>query len=88
MSWSLVWVGTPDKIVEALEKESDRLTGMSKEEFDKVKPSLVNLVQQNYDKTVTPALKLSANGHGYIENGEPKYSTCNVSLENMGAALV
>jgi hypothetical protein len=88
MSWSLVWVGTPEKIIAALDKESDRLTGQSKEEFDKVKPALVTLVEANYDKTVTPALKLSANGHGYIENGEPKYSACNVSLENMGAALV
>lgn len=88
MSWSLVWVGTPEKIVAALEKESDRLTGTSKDEFDKVKPGLVTLVQSNYDKTVTPALKLSANGHAYIENGEPKYSTCNVVLENLGVALV
>lgn len=88
MSWSLVWVGTPEKIIEALGKESDRLTGASKDEFDKVKPALVTLVESNYDKTVTPALKLSANGHAYIENGEPKYSACNVSLENMGVALV
>lgn len=88
MSWSLVWVGTPDKIVEALDKESDRLTGMSKDEFDKVKPALVTLVQSNFDKTVTPALELSANGHAYTENGEPKYSTCNVSLKNLGAALL
>jgi hypothetical protein len=88
MSWSLVWVGTPEKIIAALDKESDRLTGTSKDEFDKVKPALVSLVQSNYDKTITPALKLSASGHAYIENGEPKYSTCNVSLENLGAALV
>lgn len=61
---------------------------MSKGEFDKVKPALVTLVESNFDKALTPALKLSANGHAYTENGEPKYSTCNVSLENLGAALV
>ena len=88
MSFSLVFIGTPDKIVEALSKESERLTGASKEEFDKILPSLTTLVQQNFDKTITPALKLSASGHGYTENGAPKYSTCNVSLENLGVALV
>lgn len=88
MSWSLLWVGTPEKIIEALDKESNRLTGMSKDEFDKVKPALVTLVESNFDKTITPALKLSANGHAYTENGEPKYSVCNVVLENSGAALL
>lgn len=88
MSWSLIWVGTPEKIISALSKESERLTGTSKDEFDKVKPALIILVDSNYDKTATPALKLSASGHAYFENGEPKYSTCNVVLENLGAALV
>lgn len=88
MSWSLIYVGTPDNIVKALDAESERLTGDSKTEFDQVKPALAALVQANFNADNPPALKLQASGHAYSANGEPKYGTCAVSLENLGSALV
>lgn len=83
-----MYVGTPDNIVKALDAESERLTGDSKAEFDKVKPGLVALVQSNFNADNPPALKLVASGHAYSANGEPKYGNCSVSLENLGVALV
>jgi hypothetical protein len=88
MSWSVLLIGSPENIVSALNKESDRLTGDSKAEFDKVLPALTTLVQQNYNADNPTALKLQANGHAYSTNGEPKYGTCNIVIENLGSALV
>jgi len=89
MSWSITFVGNPDNINKALQAESERLTGASKQEFDAAMPSLVNLVNQNFNKTgPAPVLKLSANGHAYSTNDEPQYGSCNVTIENLGAVLV
>src|SRR6478752_5471343 len=64
MSWSVYFIGTPAAIVTALHKESNRLTGDSKEEFDKAKPHLIALVESNFNTNqVNTAYKLEAAGH-------------------------
>jgi hypothetical protein len=88
MSWSIIFIGTPDNISKALAKHSEQLTGKSKEEFDIALPHLAGLVGQNFNKTSEPVLKLMANGHAYDSNGVPEYSNCQVVIENLGAALV
>jgi hypothetical protein len=87
MSWSVIYIGTPSNIVAALKKESERLTSTSKEEFDTALPGLITLVEMNHNSQAEPCLKLSANGHGYSSN-ELKYGNTNVTLENLGVALV
>jgi hypothetical protein len=87
MSWSIMFVGSAAGIVAALNKESERLTGDSKKEFDAALPNLVYLVQSNYlndEQAQQQALRLNANGHAYSENGVPKYGSCNVHLEQLG----
>ncbi len=83
MSWSLTYIGNPDKIVAALEANSAKLEGKSKEEYDEALPHLVALVKQNHNKAHEPALKLTANGHAY-----DGHSQCAVNLENLGGTLV
>ena len=83
MSWSAYFVGSPDKIIEALKKQSEQLTGQSKEEFDAVLPHISGLLELNKNVKATPALRLSASGHGY--NGE--YNHVQVNIENVGAVV-
>ena len=88
MSFSIVYIGTPENIIKALNAESARLTGDSKTEFDKALPGFKTLLEMNFNVDYPLILKLTANGHAYSANGEPKYGTCFVSLENLGATLV
>ena len=66
MSWSVSFIGTPEKVIEALEKESTRLTDQSKKEFDFALPHLIGLIALNYGPGYFNAVKLEANGHGYF----------------------
>jgi len=85
MSWSFSAIGTPEKIVEALETESGRLTGESKVEFDAAKPHLAALLRENRSEGATPVvLNLSASGHG---SGE-KYRNCSVKIEQCHTKLL
>jgi hypothetical protein len=88
MSWSINLIGQGENIIKALNDESARLTGESKTEFDKALPALTTLVEQNFNADNIQVLKLSASGHSYAVNGEPKYGSCHVLLENMGAVIV
>jgi hypothetical protein len=81
MSWSISFIGTPEKIVDALHKESERLTGASKEEFDRVVPNIMGIVLQNYTTVpgaTAPTLRVQANGHGYKDE---KNEYCNANVE-------
>jgi hypothetical protein len=83
MSWSFNKEGTPDEIVEALERDSASLSGQSKAEFDDAKPSLIALVQQNFNHREggsPPKLQLSANGSGSSVDGKELDRSCTVRL--------
>jgi hypothetical protein len=88
MSWSVNFIGTPEKIASALQKQSESLSGQSKEEFDEVLPHMVGLVKQNYNKTSEPVLKISASGHRFSGHGHDTYCNCTVHIENLGGVLV
>ena len=66
MSWSVSYLGTPSKIVEALQAESERVSGQSKMEFDSALPHLIGLVKDNFspDGQPVPILRLQASGSG------------------------
>lgn len=83
MSWSIAFIGTPEKIAEALQNHSTKLEGNSKTEFDAALPHLQALVQLNQNTTQAPIIKLTANGHAYSG-----YSNCNVNIEQLPGTLV
>ena len=87
MSWSISFIGKPEKVAEALEAHSDKLSGVSKEEYDKALPNMVSLVKQNFGNE-GELVKISANGHGYIDNGVAKNSRCNVDITSIYGVLV
>lgn len=82
MSWSVNYIGTPEKISEELEKNSSNLSGVSKQEYDDALPHLKALVNLNVNKDYPIALKLDASGHGYDGNCQ-----CQVSISNIGRIL-
>ena len=89
MSWS-VYIGKPADIIAALKKDSEKATGTSKAEFDKVLPTLTTLLEANYheDEQYTPVLHLTASGHTWTkEDGQKGYSNLTVSLTPLPAAL-
>jgi hypothetical protein len=88
MSWSVNFIGKQEKVVSALEEHSTKLDGQSKVEYDSALPSLVALVKQNFNKDQHVIVKITANGHGHVSNGEEKYRTCSVSIENIYGVLV
>jgi hypothetical protein len=68
MSWSVSFIGTPDKIAAALDAESAKQNGQSKIEFDSALPALKTLLGQNFNNEPTqgpPMLKLTASGSGW-----------------------
>lgn len=85
MSWSFYAIGTVEKLSEALEKESERLTGFSKEEFDAAKPHLVGLLSQNVN---VGAVQLEASGHASKKDGKIDYANCSVNIKTLGQILV
>lgn len=99
MSWSITLIGTPDKIVAALDAESVRQSGQCKIEFDEALPALKTLVLQNFDKRPEArlrVLKLRASGSGYAKQSlgadgetvtEQVQRNCAVTLEDMGELL-
>ena len=77
MSWTAQYVGKPEKVVEALEAQSAKMSGESKVEFDDALPHLIGLVNQNFNYGFL--VKLVASGHG--QTGEKPVRQLTVSLE-------
>ena len=77
MSWSISYIGSPEKIIAALDRHSESISGKSKEEFDDALPHIKALVNMNSCKNYTPVLRVGGNGHAH-----DGYSQCNVSLLN------
>lgn len=84
MSWSVTFIGTPEKITEALGKYSTTvLSGKSKEEFDAALPHFAGILAQNYSKPQDPVMRLTASGHGH-----DGYNSCNVNIEYVNGVLL
>jgi len=81
MSWSIGFIGTTQKVVEALKAESEKLSGVSKNEFDAALPHLIGLVEQNMNDTGQACVKLEANGHGTFSNGKQTSGNLTMSLQ-------
>jgi hypothetical protein len=89
MSWSISFIGTPEKIITALQEYSARLGGgQSKVEYDSVLPHLIGLVKDNFSPT-TPLVRISASGYGTATtDGRQIERQCTVNLERVYALLV
>lgn len=89
MSWSINFIGKPEKVAEALEGYVAKvgLSGPSKEEYEKALPNMVSLVKQNFGND-NELVQIVANGHGYIENGVAKNGRCNVNITTIYGAMV
>lgn len=92
MSWSVSYLGAPDKIVEQLDKDSEKLTGQSKEEFDAAKPHLQALLKENIpdaDRGYGPQIvKLDASGSGSKTDGKITSQSCSVKIEPIFGRLL
>ena len=87
MSWSVTFIGYPENVVTALEKESEKLTGQSKVEYDSALPHLTGIVKENFGG-VAPLMKISANGHGYADSEGQKQRTLQCSIEQIYGIVV
>ena len=87
MSWSVRLIGTPEKVAEALDKESEKLGGQSKQEFDDAKPHLQELVKQNVG-SASMLIDLSANGHATFVDGKKTQGTVQVELRHTYATYL
>jgi hypothetical protein len=78
MSWSIQFIGKPEKVIEALNANSEKMSGESKAEFDSALPHLVGLVNENfgYDYLVN----LTASGHGQTGEKPSRQLTAKVEL--------
>jgi hypothetical protein len=62
MSWSIQFIGKPEKVAEALHANSEKLSGNSKIEYDSALPHLLGLVNENFGFDFP--VKLAASGSG------------------------
>ena len=67
MSWSVNFLGTPNKVSEALTAQSEKLSGQSKQEFDDALPHMKALIESNVGDN--KYVKLVANGHATFTDG-------------------
>lgn len=87
MSWSIGFIGSPEKVSGALKAHSETLTGKSKEEYDDALPHIEGLVSKNYNTSYPLVLQVTASGHAYTDANN-NYSTVNVSINPLNGQLV
>jgi hypothetical protein len=96
MSWSVSFIGEPEKVAQALEAYGATLEGASKEEYEKVAPPLAALVRLNFQNgkdaagkpIPPPTISVSASGHGYKKGDALEYNSAYVSLQSNPARVV
>lgn len=86
MSWSISFVGKPEKVAEALEAYSSNLSDYSKEEYDNALPSMKGLVLSNFGNE--SLVRITANGHGMKVDGVPKQGYLDCNIEQLYTTLV
>ena len=87
MSWSISFIGTSEKVAEALTAYSEKIDGYSKVEYDKALPHMVALVKENFGNA-GELVKCSASGHGYIVNDVPQQGHLNCEITSIYGVLV
>lgn len=85
MSWNVSMIGKPENIKAALEKYSESLSGVSRQEYDDAKPHLIGLVDQNVSGSL---IKVNASGHATFVDGVKKHGSCSAAVEPFYANMV
>lgn len=90
MSWSFSAIGTPAKIVAAIQEESGKLTGQSKVEFDGAAPHLKGLVLENFipESRGETLLSIAASGFGSANADAQIDRSCTVKIERIYGKLL
>lgn len=84
MSWSVSFIGKAENVAKALKENSNKLSGLSKTEYDDALPHFIGLVEQNFQKTAdSPLIQITAAGHGH-----DNYRQCTCSIQHLGGQLV
>ena len=78
-------MGKPEAVAKALEEESAKLTGQSKDEYDAALPHLAALVRENFVKAGSgygePVIEFSASGSGTARPATPGGAVENVQRQ-------
>ena len=90
MSWSVQLIAKPQKVVEALDAQSEKEQGQCKLEFDAALPHLKALVLENFNDSPgnEPVIHLVASGSGCVWNGKETQRSCGVKIEPVYGVLV
>lgn len=78
MSFSVYFIGHPEKVANAVEEYSGKLTGQSKQEYDAAVPHIKGLVLQNVG--ANKVISVEANGHASFNDGVVTESNLNCSI--------
>lgn len=78
MSWSIQFIGKPKKVVEALQAQSEKMSGESKVEYDCALPHLVGIVKENFGHDYP--VMLVASGHGQTGKKPKRELTASIEL--------
>ncbi len=92
MSWSIHFIGKPEKVAEALKANAAKLEGQSKLEYEAALPNLVSLVENNFAGDGTgytpPLVRIEANGSGVAREDRQLQRSCTVKLEPFYAQVL
>jgi hypothetical protein len=78
MSWSIALIGNPDAICKALDAQSEKMSGQSKQEFDEAIPAIKTLVSCNVNGQ---SVRVTRNGHASFDAAGTKiqgYTAVNI----------
>jgi hypothetical protein len=87
MSWSICFIGKPEKVVEALEEQSGKFSGDSSVEYNAALPHFKALVAENFGSE-QQIIKITASGHGYAVDGKATSRNCGVTIESIYGTIV
>lgn len=92
MSWSISFIGNRSNVITAIENESEKLTGVSKTEYDAVKDHIKGLVEANFNMNKEgipePVISVTANGHGTFSEGNQLDGNCSCKVERFYTRIV
>lgn len=93
MSWSISFIGKPEKVAEAIEENGGKLDGQSRIEFDSAKPHLIALVKdQNFAIDgygyIRPMIRIEASGSGSARGDKQVQRSLLLKIEPIYTVLV
>lgn len=89
MSYSVSYIGNPDKIINALKEYGNTISGQSKQEFNKALRHVIELIKQNDSKPgPLPIIEVSMSGSKTVYGADKLHSSCHVSIKHIYGVIV